>query len=148
MRQWQSHITVAAVVERNGRFLVVEEEIAGRTVINQPAGHLEPGESLRDAIVRETREETGWDFVPAFVVGVYRWPHSPTDTFVRACFSGAVRQRDPEAPLDQGILRALWLTRRELLARSEHHRSPQVLRCVDDYLTGRRYPLDLFVDVV
>ena len=145
---WTTHVTVASVVERDGRFLIVEENAGGSIVLNQPAGHLDPGESLAQAAIRETREETGWCFTPVHVVGVYRWPHPDgTTTFLRTCFTGTVTEYEPSPTLDEEILRVLWLTREELIARAAQHRSPQVLRCIDDYLDGRRFPLDLLVDV-
>jgi ADP-ribose pyrophosphatase YjhB (NUDIX family) len=143
---WTPRVTVAAVVERNGRFLLVEEDDAGRRVVNQPAGHLEAGESLIQAVRRETLEETGWDFEPTALVGLYRWVH-PTRglTFLRACFAGALTARHPDRPLDPDILTTVWLDRAALARRPL--RSPMVLRCVDDYLAGRRYPLDLLADL-
>ncbi|HEX9627083.1 MAG TPA: NUDIX hydrolase [Acidiferrobacterales bacterium] len=139
---WTPHVTVAAVVERDGRFLLVEEEADGEIVINQPAGHLEERERLRDAVVRETLEETGWHFAPEFLLGVYRWS-SPRNgiTYLRFAFGGRLTGRESGRALDTGILRVLWLTPAELDARAAEHRSPQVRRCVDDYLAGARYPL-------
>ena len=146
---WKPHVTVAAVVQREGRFLLVEEQIDGARVINQPAGHLDEGESLLDAVVREAREETAWRFVPEAVVGVYRWrvPESGT-TYLRITFCGGCEDHRPEQPLDAGIMRTLWLDRAQIQARTEHLRSPLVLRSIDDYLAGRRYPLALLVDMV
>lgn len=137
-------VTVAAVVERDGRFLVVEERAARRVVINQPAGHLERGESLVEAVVRETLEETAHRLVPEAVTGIYLWPHPVIDsTFLRVAFCGSVTGPDPTLRLDRCILRTAWLTRAQLAERQGRLRSPLVLRCVDDYLAGRRYPLDL-----
>lgn len=125
---------------------MVEEEADGQTVINQPAGHLEAGESLLDAAIRETLEETAWRFAPSALTGVYRWQHPDKDiTFLRFCFTGEVSDHDPARTLDDGILRALWLSREELATRNL--RSPMVLRCVDDYLAGKRYPLDVCQDL-
>lgn len=145
---WKPHVTVAAVAERDGRFLVVEEEIRGRLVLNQPAGHLDPGESLLQAAVRETLEETAWHFQPHALTGVYRWVE-PTRgvTFLRFCFAGTCDRQEPERTLDTGIRRALWLTRAELEAQGPRLRSPLVLRCLEDYQAGQRYPLDLLQDL-
>ena len=142
------HITVAAVIEQEGRFLFVEERAGGRTVYNQPAGHLERGENLLEAVVRETWEETAWRFNPAALSGVYQWA-SPENhvTYLRFCFTGVCHGHDPQQPLDTGIIRTWWLTRDELMARSRQHRSPLVLRCVDDYQAGKRYPLELYTDI-
>lgn len=141
-------ITVAAVIESDGQFLCVEEQAHERLVINQPAGHLEPGESLIDGAIREVQEESGWRFAPQGVVGIYRWTHGRENkTYVRACFFGTAHDHKPEQPLDQGIERALWLSRDALVLRKSNLRSPLVLRCVDDYLAGKRYPLELVVDV-
>ncbi|HKK04612.1 MAG TPA: NUDIX hydrolase [Gammaproteobacteria bacterium] len=145
---WKPHVTVAAVAERDGRFLLVEEEIEGRLVINQPAGHLDPGESLVDAVVRETLEETAWHFRPTALVGVYRWVNPDNDaTFVRFTFAGQVADHEPQRPLDKEIRRVLWLGPDELDARADQLRSPLVRRAIDDYRAGRRYPLDLLLDL-
>jgi ADP-ribose pyrophosphatase YjhB (NUDIX family) len=145
---WKPNVTVAAVVERDGRFLLVEEETNGELAINQPAGHLDEGESLVEAVVRETLEETAWKFRPEALLGVYRWPH-PTKaiTYLRFAFTGRLLQHDPARPLDDGIVRALWLTPEEVRREQHRHRSPQVQVCIDDYLRGRRYPLDVLRDL-
>lgn len=140
-------LTVAAIVERDGRFLVVEELVGGRLVINQPAGHVEPGESLLAAVTREAREETAWRFLPDAMVGIYLWGHASQSRFLRVAFTGRCRDFDASLALDTGIVRTLWLTRTELLARTAQLRSPMVLRGVDDYLAGRRYPLDVVQDL-
>ena len=139
-------MTVAAVVERDGRFLFVEEIIDGRLLLNQPAGHLEPGESLLAAVRRETREETAWDFEPQALLGVYRWrtPDRAT-TYLRFAFSGSVRNHNPDQPLDDTIRRVIWIRREEI--QNHRPRSPLVMRCVDDYQRGCRFPLSLLVDV-
>ena len=135
-------ITVAAVTETDGRFLVVEERIDRRLVINQPAGHVEPGETLLEAIVREVREETAWGFRAMDFVGVYIWRRPDTGRMTkRFTFSGAVSDHRPEQPLDDGIIATHWLTRAELKGREPQLRSPLVLRCIEDYLAGRRQPL-------
>jgi len=138
---WTPHITVAAVAERDGRFLVVEEEADGAVVFNQPAGHLEPGETLIDAVVREVLEETAWEFEPEGLLGVYLYP-TPTVDYLRFCFAGRATVHHPDRALDRGILRAPWLTREEIAA-TGRMRSPLVLQCIDDYLAGHRYPADL-----
>ncbi len=145
---WKPNVTVAAVVEHNGRFLVVEERIRGRWVYNQPAGHLEPEEGLTEAVVREMREETGREFHPEAITGVYRWckPDDGT-TFLRFCFAGSCGAQDPVQPLDKEIRRALWMSREELAGQVQRLRSPMVLRCIDDCLGGARYPLALIRDV-
>ncbi|MGQ0383590.1 MAG: NUDIX hydrolase [Gammaproteobacteria bacterium] len=135
--------TVAAIAERAGRFLIVRERAARRVVLNQPAGHLEDGESLVDAVVRETREETGRAFVPEAVTGVYLWRGPARRTVLRVAFAGRVGERDPSLPLDRAILATDWLARDELGLRDGELRSPLVLRCIDDYLMGIRYPLEV-----
>ncbi|HXG28657.1 MAG TPA: NUDIX hydrolase [Nevskiales bacterium] len=141
---WRPHVTVAAVAERDGRFLLVEERIDGRLLYNQPAGHLDENESLIAAVAREAREETAWDFEPEALIGLYLWKE-PTGgkTFLRAAFAGHCLRHHPQQPLDAGIQRALWLSRDEIAALGGRLRSPLVLRCVDDYLRGCRYPLDV-----
>ena len=144
---WTPSVTVAAINERDGRFLLVEEETSDGIRFNQPAGHLDPQESLEQAVTRETMEEAAYDFTPTALVGIYmsRYLSSRTGqevTYLRFAFVGelgAVHDR----PLDEGILRTVWMTREELLACEEKHRSSLVLRCVDDYLAGKRAPLSL-----
>jgi ADP-ribose pyrophosphatase YjhB (NUDIX family) len=145
MAVWKPSVTVAAVVEREGRFLLVEERIDGRLVLNQPAGHLDPGESLIQACRREVLEETAHHFEPRALVGVYRWHYAKKDvTFLRFCFCGGVTRVDAGGKLDKGIVAAPWLTATELEARKADHRSPLVAKCMADYLAGKRYPLELF----
>jgi 8-oxo-dGTP pyrophosphatase MutT (NUDIX family) len=146
---WKPNVTVAAVVERNGRFLLVEERAEGDLVLNQPAGHLDKGETLAQAMVRETLEETGWHVEPEAVLGVYRWCHPKKDiTYLRFTFVARALREEPNFTLDKGIVRTLWLNPEELRCEQARHRSPQVQRCVDDYLTGRRFPLDLLSDLM
>lgn len=141
---WKPNVTVAAVVERDGDFLLVEEETAQGIRYNQPAGHLEPGESLLAAVVRETLEETAWDFRPTALIGVYQYRHeSDGVTYLRFAFAGNLSDHHPERTLDAGILRALWLPVAEIRANRTQHRSPLLLECIEDYLAGRRYPLNL-----
>ncbi len=135
-------ITVAAVTETDGRFLVVDERIDRRLLFNQPAGHVETGETLLEAIVREVREETAWLFTASGLIGVYLWRHPRTGrTTKRFAFAGAVSDHRDAQPLDEGIVGTHWLTRAELKQREPQLRSPLVLRCIDDYLAGRRAPL-------
>ncbi|WP_420476760.1 NUDIX hydrolase [Noviherbaspirillum sp. ST9] len=144
---WKPSVTVAAIIERDGRFLLVEEETSDGIRFNQPAGHLDPNESLAEAVARETLEEAAYEFTPTALVGVYmsRYVSSRTlkeVTYLRFAFCGNLgAQQDRE--LDEGILRAIWMTRDELLACQEKHRSPLVLQCIDDYLAGRRMPLSV-----
>lgn len=141
-------VTVAAIVEREGRFLVVEERAARRIVVNQPAGHLEQGEDLVEAVIRETLEETACRFFPEAVTGLYLWRHPVIDkTFLRIAFCGSVEGPDPARRLDRCILRTAWMTRSQLAERPGRLRSPLVLRCIDDYLAGRRHPLSLLSSV-
>jgi 8-oxo-dGTP pyrophosphatase MutT (NUDIX family) len=138
------HVTVAAIVARDGRFLFVEEDIGSRTVLNQPAGHWEAGESLVEAVVREALEETAWDIEPTGLLGIYS--HRPPDLaydFLRFAFLADATRHHPGRALDPGIRRALWLTPDELHHEAARHRSPLVQRCVDDALAGRRFPLSL-----
>lgn len=143
-------VTVAAIIEQNGRFLLVEEHTSDGLRLNNPAGHLEAGESPERGVIREALEETARPFHPEGLVGVYlsrtrgQTPQGERDvSYLRLAFFGSVGAADPQLALDQGIVRTLWLTSDELRASRERHRSPLVLRCMDDYLRGRRYPLDL-----
>ena len=140
-------LTVAAIAEDDGRFLFVQERAARRVVLNQPAGHLEAGESLVEAVVRETREETGRAFHPDAVTGLYLWQGPAGRMILRIAFAGCVGERDNAARLDRAIIRTLWLDRTGLAARAAEHRSPLVLLCVDDFLRGARYPLDMLSHV-
>lgn len=143
-RTWKPNVTVAAVIERDGRFLLVEEETEAGLRLNQPAGHLEEGESLLAAAVRETLEETAHRFSPRYLVGVYQWPRPQGDiTYLRFAFGGDLLGEVVGAALDEGIVRALWLTPDEIRASRERHRSPLIVQCVEDWLAGRRYDLDL-----
>jgi 8-oxo-dGTP pyrophosphatase MutT (NUDIX family) len=141
-RFWQPDVTVATVVVRDGRLLMVEELVKGEKVINQPAGHLEPDESLLQAALRETLEETGWEVSLSAFIGAYQWK-SATDGrhFLRMAFAAEPLRHHPAQALDEGILQALWLSPGELQAQSARHRSPLVWQVVEDYLAGRRFPL-------
>jgi len=140
---WAPHLTVAAVIELEQRFLLVEEESDGLIVVNQPAGHVQAGETLLAAVIRETLEETAWHFLPQALVGLYYYT-SPLNqiTYLRLCFGGSVSHPEPHRPLDTGILRTLWLTPAEV-RETPNLRSPMVLRGLEDYLAGARYPLSL-----
>lgn len=141
---WKPHVTVAAIAQRENRFLVVEERVRGKLVINNPAGHLEESESFQDAIRREMLEETGWEFEPEILTGIYLWKNRRLDTtFLRIAFFGRCLRHHPEQPLDRGIIGPKWLTRAELGSGQHELRSPMVVRCIDDYLAGSRYPLEL-----
>jgi 8-oxo-dGTP pyrophosphatase MutT (NUDIX family) len=146
---WRPDVTVATIVSRDGRFLVVEEEVRGERVLNQPAGHLEYGETLPAAACRETLEETGWHVALTALVGVYQWsaPDAPAQV-LRFTFCAEPLRHDVHRPLDAGIVRALWLRRDEIAAAGSRLRSPLVLRVIDDYLAGRRWPLDAVVSLL
>ena len=141
------HVTVATIVEDQGRFLLVEEMADGRAVFNQPAGHLEADESLIAAALRETLEETGWDVELTGVTGIYLYT-APSNgvTYQRVCFTARPLRQRPQHPLDEGIIGPRWLSRDELAAQPERWRSELVLRCIDDYLTGTVHPLTLIRD--
>lgn len=139
---WKPNVTVAAVLEQNGKFLLVEENTSQGDLFNQPAGHLEPGESLIEGAVRETLEESAYTFEPIALIGIYQWRVQDT-TYLRFAFTGKVLSHDPLRKLDDGIIRALWLSPDEIRAGKERHRSPMVCQCIEDYLGGRRHPLDI-----
>lgn len=139
---WRPHVTVASVVAEGDRFLMVEEDVGERVVYNQPAGHLDDGESLITAAVRETLEETGWTIEPAHLIGVHQWRSTEHgESVLRFSFAGRALSHDPDRPLDRGICRALWLTRREIANFGESLRSPLVLLSIDAWLAGQRLPL-------
>ena len=141
---WKPNVTVAAVIRRDGRYLLVEEDTDEGRRFNQPAGHLDPDESLLDAVIREVREETRYDFRPTALVGIYLWPH-PTraTTYLRFAFRGELVGHDAGRALDTGIIEAHWLSREELAALSGQHRSPLVMQCIADFEAGCTAPLEL-----
>lgn len=142
---WKPNVTVAAVVEQNNKFLLIEEKpVDSSIVLNQPAGHLDPDESIVAGAIRETFEETAYTFVPKFLVGIYQWRAASNNiTYLRFAFAGQVTDHDPSHALDEGIIRAVWLSFDEIKQSVSRHRSPLVMQCVQDYLAGKRYPLDL-----
>ncbi len=141
---WKPHVTVAAVIEQDNRFLLVEEETVSGLQFNQPAGHLEENEDLIAAVKREVQEETGWQFEPEHIVSIQLWRRNPDfPSFVRVLFSGRCHSHDPEQKLDEGIIATHWLTRDEIKAKEHCLRSPLVLIAVDEYLSGQRHPLSL-----
>jgi 8-oxo-dGTP pyrophosphatase MutT (NUDIX family) len=146
-QRWKPRVTVAAVVERDGRYLLVEEHTREGLRLNNPAGHLDPEESLQQAVVREVLEETACRFTPEALVGVYlsrfRRTGGEDVTYLRFAFCGAVGEPDASRPLDEGIVRTLWLTPDEVRATRARHRSPLVLQCLEDHLAGRRHPLQV-----
>ncbi|HEX9718442.1 MAG TPA: NUDIX hydrolase [Ramlibacter sp.] len=146
--RWKPSVTVAAVVERDGRFLLVEEETAQGLMLNNPAGHLDAGESPADGCAREALEETAHGFRPTALLGIYlcrtrRESTGEDVTYLRLAFCGELGAHDPSRALDRGIVRTLWLTPEEIRASVHRHRSPLVLRCVEDYLAGIRHPLSM-----
>ena len=145
---WKPHVVVAAVIEQDGKFLLVEERTESGILFNQPAGHLEEGESLLDAVRREVFEETAHHFEPEALLGIYRWrhPNRPERTYLRFAFTGHVTGYDPTAPLDAVILRSVWLSAEEIAALRHRHRSPLLMDCLHDYQAGRRFPLELLTD--
>ncbi|PKO47338.1 MAG: NUDIX hydrolase [Betaproteobacteria bacterium HGW-Betaproteobacteria-22] len=140
--QWMPHATVAAIVEDNGKFLLVEEITDRGNRFNQPAGHLEDNETLIDAVIRETLEETAYHFEPVSLLGIYHWKHAHNNsTYLRFAYIGKVSQHQPKLALDEGIIRTVWMSAQEMRDNAMLLRSPQVLTCVEDYLNGQRFPL-------
>lgn len=151
-QRWRPSVTVAAIIEREGRFLLVEEETSGGLRLNNPAGHLDPGESLAEGCAREALEETAWHFKPTHLVGFYmsrfiKKSDGEDITYLRFAFCGELGAHEPGRALDEGIVRTVWMTAEEIRASAERHRSPLLLRCLDDYLAGVRLPLSaLYTD--
>jgi len=146
---WKPNVTVAAVIERDGKFLLVEEETSHGVRFNQPAGHLEADESILDAVTREALEESAYHFVPQYLLGIYRWHSDESNTtYLRFAFTGAIAGHEADRQLDAGILQAVWMTPDEIRSTQKQHRSPLILRCVEDYLYNKRYPLELLVHYV
>ena len=142
------HINVAGVIERNGRFLMVEETSSGKLVLNQPAGHLEANESLEQGVIREVKEESAWTFDPQHLIGIYSWRNPVKNhVIIRFAYSGTCHDHDPHQALDSGIERTLWLSVEELQENEARLRNPMVLRCISDYLNDKRYPLDVVQDL-
>lgn len=145
--RWKPHTTVAAIVERDGRYLLVEENTPDGLLLNNPAGHLDPGESIVDGVIREAREETTRDFQPTELVGIYLVPPPDGDpaaiTWLRFAFAGTISEEVSGRMLDDGIVRTLWMTIEEIRASRDRHRSPVLLQCVEDHHAGRRFPLDV-----
>ena len=140
--QWKPHATVAAIIEDNGKFLLVEETTDRGDRFNQPAGHLEDNETLLEAVIRETLEETAYAFKPEALLGIYHWKHEHNDTtYLRFAYIGSVSNHQPELGLDDGIIRTVWMTIEEIRNNSKLMRSPQVITCIEDYLSGRKFPL-------
>ncbi len=140
--QWMPHATVAAIVEDNGKFLLVEETTDRGNRFNQPAGHLEDNETLIDAVIRETLEETAYTFKPESLLGIYHWKHEHNDTtYLRFAYIGSVSNHQPNLALDDGIIRAVWMSVDEIRSKRALMRSPQVLTCIEDYLNGKQFPL-------
>ena len=141
---WKPNVTVAAIIERDGKFLLVEEETDEGIRFNQPAGHLECEEALTDAVIREALEETGYTFMPKYLVGIYNWRHPSKDiTYLRFAFGGDIVGHDAQRKLDAGIIGARWLSLDEIRANADQHRSPLILRCIEDWQAGKRYPLEV-----
>jgi 8-oxo-dGTP pyrophosphatase MutT (NUDIX family) len=139
---WRPDLAAAAIVQRDNRFLIVEERIRGAHVLNQPAGHVDDGESIIDAAIRETLEETAWQFLPRYLLGTYLWRNPANgQSILRVAIVGDVANHDPGRELDQPVLAAHWLSREQLLAQPQRLRSPLVMRCIDDYLAGQRHEL-------
>lgn len=143
---WKPNVTVAAVIEKDGKYLLVEEEFeeGSGLFLNQPAGHLDPGESIVQGVIRETLEETAYTFVPEYLLGIYQWhSHRADTTYLRFAFGGRITNHDPGRVLDIGILRAAWFGLDETHQMIHRHRSPLVMQCIRDYVAGKHYPLEL-----
>ena len=145
---WKPNTTVAAIVERDNKFLLVEEITERGNRFNQPAGHLEDNETLIQAVIRETMEEAAYEFTPEFLLGVYQWKHTLNDTtYLRFAFIGKAGVHYPMQELDEGIVQAVWMDIDEIRDKANLMRSPQVLTCIEDYLAGKRYPLEVITNL-
>ena len=144
-RRWKPNVTVAAVIERDGRFLLVEEHTPDGLQLNTPAGHLDPGESPAQGCTRETLEETAHHFTPTALVGIYMARARPDDdlTYLRFAFAGVLGAQEEGRALDDGIVRTVWMSLDEIRGSAARHRSPLLLQCVEDYVAGQRHPLEL-----
>ncbi len=142
--RWKPNVTVAAIVERDQKFLLVEENADKLIVFNQPAGHLEKDETLIGAVKREVLEETAWEFIPQCIVGIYLYPNQHSNiTYLRICFAGTCEKYHPEQALDDGIIQTVWFSQKEIEENMDRMRSPMVAQCIDDYLSGKNYPMEL-----
>ncbi|MBL78574.1 MAG: NUDIX hydrolase [Nitrosomonadaceae bacterium] len=141
---WKPNVTVAAVINKNNKYLLVEEKAINGTLYNQPAGHLEPNESIIQAVIRETLEETSYTFTPEWLLGIYKWHSSANDTtYLRFAFLGTAICDNQNLPLDEDIVRAVWLNTNEIYNLAHRHRSPLVIKCIEDHLAGKRYSLKI-----
>jgi len=148
-KRWKPHVSVAAIIKENDQFLLVEEWKNNKLVLNQPAGHWEKGETLINAVIRETLEETGWHFEPTNIVGIYHWNHPDVSglTYLRFAFCGNLIRFDENYILDDGIENAIWLDKAEIIKQEKRHRSPQLIQCIEDYDKGNRFPLEIIQQV-
>ncbi|NOY67385.1 MAG: NUDIX hydrolase [Gammaproteobacteria bacterium] len=144
---WKPHFTVAAIIEKDEKFLMVEEYINDIKVLNQPAGHVEPNETAFNAVIRETLEETAWHFDPEYLIGVYQWQNTARDTFLRFVFGGRCISHDPDRSLDPDIYQALWMDYDQINSDDVTVRSPMVIRSIQDYMRGQQYPLNLITEL-
>jgi 8-oxo-dGTP pyrophosphatase MutT (NUDIX family) len=146
--QWKPNATVAAIIEQNGKFLLVEEETDRGNRYNQPAGHLEDGETLLEAVIRETMEESAYEFTPEKLLGIYHWKHTHNKTtYLRFAFIGKVGKHYPMQPLDTGIIKTLWMGIDQIRENAHLMRSDQVLSCIEDYIAGKSYPLEVITNL-
>lgn len=147
MSRFYPHITVASVIEKDHRFLIVRENINGQIVYNQPAGHLEPNETLIDAAIRETREETTYDFFPTNLIGIYQWSSDTSTHFIRFTFTGNISEPEMQRKLDTPILDFHWLSLDELQSLKKQLRSPLIMRSIQDYINHQKYPISILTHV-
>ena len=146
--QFKPNTTVAAIIEQNGKFLLVEEGTDLGNRYNQPAGHLEDNETLIQAVIRECMEEAAYEFTPEFLLGIYQWKHTLNyTTYLRFAFIGKANVHYPMQKLDKGIVQAVWMSIDEIRDKANIMRSPQVLTCFEDYLAGKSYPLEVIINL-